>query len=477
MQGKFFFMPSLFSFVLVFSMFLSQAFAAVGSVEHSGRGLHELSEVSSSVQPEPKSEAEPEPEPETEPETEPEPEPELGRAVEQAGRIITLDDEVTKVEQFVLEEGDTLLINEDRMIEASVAIIFRGTVRVELPEDAPQGAWAPRLRLIAGERIVFAGPMVFGDGRDGVDPGVMGGAGASLNMKSPLIAFGIDEIRMGHGGDGGPGIEGGPGGMVSFTGWVLSFHPDGLVMTGGNGGDGGDGPQGTAMHPRGFRGGDGASGGKAVQYNPSGACRAHELMGYMELAIGTEPALDPYLIGPHRLLSHKTLVIAGDGGNGGNGGLAFDPQSWKAGGGLAGTGGNGGYALGVWGLPGTNVTPDDSPPPGVKWSGGKGTSGGDAEGGDGGDGGNTGPGIGSYTVLSAFGGNGGRGGRARGGFGGNAGRVDPPPRYHRFEGHVGQGGSGAGGSGGNAGRGHNGGNGGDGGDSVAGPPGKFPGDE
>lgn len=384
-------------------------------------------------------------------------------------RVVTLDEEKTAVDHFVLEEGETLVIAEDRRIEASGAIVLRGTVRVELPDDAPQGAWAPQLWLAAAERIVITGPMVFGDGRDGTDPGVMGGAGASLNMRAPILAIGIPEIRMGKGGRGGPGAEGGPGGILQFPGWVIPFHPGGLVLAGGRGGDGGDGHPGTELHPRGHRGGDGGGGGEAMQYVPHTSCQPEELPRYMDLAVGADPALDPYLIGPHRVLPPPTRAFGGDGGDGGNGGPPFGPMAEKAGGGRAGDGGGGGLVMGATGLPGSTVTPDDEPAPGVKWTGGRG-----AYGGDGGDGGDTGPERGFYISATAAGGRGGKGGWAVGGNGGSPGKVDPPPRYWRFEGQAGEGGAGIGGSGGDGGTGHNGGDGGGAGSSQRGLAGDAP---
>ena len=389
--------------------------------------------------------------------------------------------EVISTDDFVVGEGETLVINEDTRIEATGAIVLRGTVRVEVPADAPQGTWAPQLALKAGERIVITGPLVFGDGRDGVDPGVMGGAGASLFMQAPVIAIGVQEIRMGNGGHGGPDVEGGPGGLLSIGGWVIPFHGDGLVLRGGDGGDAGDGTIGTEFHPRGHRGGNGGEGGGFAQLNPVMGCRAEELPGYLERAIGTDPALDPYLIGPHRLLPRPARAFGGDAGDGGPPFPPMGPKegamAGKAGGGRGGDGGNGGNATGTSGLPGTTVTPADEPPAGGKWNGGKGSNGGDARGGKGGDGGNTGPDLSGRVFVNQVGGRGGRGGRAIGGRGGDAGIVDPPPRYSRFEGRAGEGGAGIGGGGGNGGNGHSGGDAGDGGSSRAGDPGDTPGTE
>lgn len=415
------------------------------------------------------------------------------------GRVIVLDLDITDVDEFVLDVGDTLVVHENRTIRVNKRLVLRGQVRVELPEDATQGAWAPQLNLGAGECIVITGSMTFGDGRDGIDPFVMGGAGASLGMHAPLIAIGVQQLLMGNGGDGGPGAEGGPGGRAWSAGWTLAFRPEALILSGGDGGDGGDGPVGVKFHPRGFPGGDGGDGGYVNQSNSVGVFKTEELsehietamvidpdrsraelsahrllFKYIETAIGIDPDLDPILIGVHRVQPFPVEAHGGDGGDGGNGGPPFEPMAIEAGGGRAGNGGNGGYAFGTWGLPGTDVTPQDAPREGMKWTGGRGARGGEAYGGRGGNGGDAGAPPGGYTNQSNKGGRGGAGGRAIGGRGGAPGHVDPPPRYSLFAGQAGLGGRGVGGQGGNGGNGHNGGDGGAGGSSQNGESGDEP---
>jgi hypothetical protein len=476
MQGKFFFMPSLFSFVLVFSMFFSQAFAAVGSVEHSGRGLHELSEVSSSVQPEPKSEAEPEPEPETE--------PELGRAVEQAGRIITLDDEVTKVEQFVLDEGDTLLIDKSSRIVAARSIIIRGTVRVEQSDDASEGTRGPWLGLVAGETIVILGEMSFADGLPGISDGAMGGTGGSLFLKAPIIAIGTHALTMGDGGDGGPNAEGGGGGIFGSVGTVLPFHDDGLTIHGGRGGDGGDGSDGTPIHPRGHRGEDGGLGGTVDAQGP-GAVGIDDFNAFAARAFGLAPELDPF-IRLHRLPPTGVTFVSGDGGDGGNGGEAYeiaDPATEAGlflGGGLGGAGGEGGFAHAPWGLPAAPVIKNADGEPTPQTERQDGHPGGTAIGGRGGNGGNAGKGPSIFKGRSLYavvmGGRGGNGGRIIGGNGGDALKYPfgkDSKWAGRWQGRPGVGGGGQGGRGGKPGAGPRGADGGDGGDGQAGNSGKL----
>ena len=390
------------------------------------------------------------------------------------GRVITFDEESIEVDEFVLDEHDTLLITRDCWIKAEGAIVLRGTVRVELPEDAPAAAWAPWLRMTAGERVVILGPMIFGDGRDGTDPGDMGGVGASLWVRAPIVAVGVPALHMGNGGRGGPGIEGGSGGIFELLGWLLPFHPGGLEIRGGRGGDGGDGDGGTARHPRGHRGGDGGSGGMVIQLGPGMVCRPIEVEGFLKRAIGTAPTLDPFVRGPHRQPPTEVHVVGGRGGDGGDGGTPFEPMVPKASGGRGGNGGGGGYAVGPWGLPGSTVTPEDTPPQGTRWTGGIGSEGGAANGGRGGNGGDAGPGLSHFFFAGLMGGTGGDGGRAVGGKGGDAGLVDPPVRFAEFTGRPGRGGRAMGGGGGNAGRGHSGASGGHAGPSEAGPGGEFP---
>jgi hypothetical protein len=396
-------------------------------------------------------------------------EPVVQPASDPVGRTIVLDEDVLDIERFELAEGDTLVIQADMTINAKSAIILQGTVRVELPEVAQQGARAPRLRLIAGEHVIILGEMTFGDGRDGIDPGVMGGVGASLFVQTPLIAIGAAELKMGNGGKGGPGVEGGGGGIFESIGWVMAFHPDGLTVRGGRGGDGGHGPEGTRLHPRGHRGGNGGIGGLVAQYTPTVACKVEKFESMIPLALGISPRLDPYVNGLDRMYPEKVSFYAGDGGDGGNGGAPYEPIAETAGGGRGGDGGNGGQTYGAWGLPGAPPVLDADGKPVLRAESMNGSGGGSGHGGDGGNGGDAGPGVSNF--IFAAGGYAGTGGDGLGGFGGDAAQFteDTPTLYR---GRPGVGGLGSGGNGGNPGRGHYGLRGGDGGDARAGEKGK-----
>lgn len=371
-----------------------------------------------------------------------------------------------KTDYFELPKGVTLLVEQDAVIEVDSAIVLRGMVRVELPADAQQGAWAPFFILKAAEYIVMTGEMTFGDGADGRDPGAMGGGGASLSLWAPVIAIGVEQLTMGNGGHGGPGTEGGPGGLLDIYGWVVPFAEKQISLRSGDGGDGGDGLPGTEIHPRGHRGGNGGPGGRAMHWGTQIGCLKNELPLYLSMAIGTDDRLDSYLEGPHRLqagaeitvngqdgfIPETPIAVAGKGGDGGDGGVPWEPMANKAGGGRGGDGGDGGFATGIAGLPGTTVTPADIPGEGVDWTGGYGTNGGEAIGGDGGSGGDDGPPGRTAFFMGSYegGGDSGDGGRAVGGMGGDAGVVNPPKRYSLRTGRAGHGGRPSPGMGGHA---------------------------
>lgn len=364
------------------------------------------------------------------------------------GRVIELNDGIRDVENFTLEAGDTLVVRESAAIVAERAIVLRGKVIVELPDDAPQGALAPRLELRAGRAIVLLGEMAFGDGRPGVDVGVMGGTGASLTLRAPIIGIGMTELVMGDGGDSGPNVEGGGGGICMALGWVVAFHEKGLTVRGGDGGDGGNGLPGSDVHPRGHRGGDGGSGGGAFGgFHPLLGAGDRPFEEICAQALGVAPEMDRF-VGPDRRDSSDSTWIGGDGGDGGNGGLPDRQEELQSGGGNGGAGGTGGFAGGAWGIPGAPPKFDANGTPYRYAKSMHGARGGAAIGGNGGAGGDAGEGQSNFVRLA--GGNGGDGGDAIGGLGGRAPSV-PPGTPALWVGGDGPGGIARGGNGGNGG--------------------------
>lgn len=364
------------------------------------------------------------------------------------GRVIELNDGIRDVEDFVLEAGDTLLVRRSAAIVAEGAIVLRGKVIVELPDDAPQGAMAPRLQLVAGRAIVLLGEMTFGDGRPGVDEGVMGGTGASLNLQAPIIGIGIPELVMGDGADSGPNVEGGGGGICMALGWVVPFHDKGFTVRGGDGGDGGDGLPGNERHPRGHRGGDGGSGGGAFGgFHPLLGAGDRPFEEVSAQALGVVPALDPF-VGPDRRDPSESTWVGGNGGNGGHGGLPYRQDELQSGGGNGGNGGTGGYAGGAWGIPGAPPKFDADGQPYRYAKSMHGARGGAAFGGNGGAAGDAGEGQSKFVRRA--GGAGGDGGDAVGGIGGRA-PIVPPGTPANWVGGDGPGGVARGGGGGKGG--------------------------
>lgn len=375
------------------------------------------------------------------------------QSVEPVGRVIELGQDIRDIEDFVLEASDTLVVRQTLAIVATGSIVLRGKVVVELPVDAPQGARGPRLQLVAGQTIVLLGEMAMGDGRAGIDEGVMGGTGGSLYLYAPIIGVGIAGLTMGDGARGGPNVEGGGGGTFETFGWVVPFHDKGFTVRGGRGGDGGDGLPGHERHPRGRRGGDGGIGGAAAAWVPPDELDFETLSA---AAFGIARELDPF-VGPDRLDRTDPVYIGGDGGDGGNGGDPWEDCPTKAGGGRGGEGGMGGYASGARGTPGAPPKFDADGRPHRFASSMHGQRGGNAIGGNGGRGGQAGKGQSLYVFRG--GGIGGDGGEAFGGIGGAPPTV-PPGTPERWVGGAGPGGGAQGGSGGHGGNSNHGGNGG-----------------
>ena len=309
--------------------------------------------------------------------------------------------------------GAVVHAESDLRLEATDTIAIEGELRAIDVEWGSAATDAPKLELVAGNRITVLGTVRGGRGLShaGQPPALHllaeGGRGSDVLLHAPDVLV-VGLVRSGDGGQGGGGGKGGAGGSIVHHGEILSSHGVGeavfevlghtVTWMGGTGGSGGLPVPDLAPIPgSGGRGGD-------VHWYP------HPLADTFDDPVDLPQCLDGT---PGR---GGGAAVGGEGGQGVEG-LPGTPSNPN--GGPGGAGEDGGTVTGKNGKPG-NPGGDCCSPPGVGGKGGRGGDGGNATGGKGGKGGKGGDALPGGT--GGNGGKGGRGGSAIAGDGGDGGR-------------------------------------------------------